>query len=223
MDVTVTPWKLDTNSDNDKESFVRTVEFKHAVNVPMAPPYARARKEQRYRRFGQYGMLLETETYVQDVPLANNFYVADRVLVESSDDGKCVVVHAKFDIRFIRRMMFQSIAASQTAKKFVEGFEKMERYWYNAASTTSGSSEACGDVMPVLVEELSSQKQTAETVMTKECDEVLTRLVMQQQQQQECSKPEAATPVSPILLTRMQLTAFAVGLVSFLWAANAQV
>lgn len=128
VDVSVTPWKMDKDG-----VYVRTIEYKHPVDIPLAPPFARARKEQRYRRFGQYGLSLETDTYVQDVPLASNFYVADRVLVEpSGSDERNVIVRAKFDVRFLKKVMFQSLTASHTGKKFVDGFQNQKFYWENA-------------------------------------------------------------------------------------------
>mmetsp|Transcript_13200 Transcript_13200/g.23908 ORF Transcript_13200/g.23908 Transcript_13200/m.23908 type:complete len:89 (-) Transcript_13200:509-775(-) len=39
--------------------------------APLAPPMAKARKEQRYQKFGEIGLTIESDTFVQDVPMAD--------------------------------------------------------------------------------------------------------------------------------------------------------
>jgi VAD1 Analog of StAR-related lipid transfer domain len=89
-----------TTWDDDSERVVRYI---HPVNVPMAPPQARARKEQRIVRQRQrqqqqspYSangtddddddastiiLIVETKTIVDDVPMTDCFYVLDRLTV----------------------------------------------------------------------------------------------------------------------------------------------
>jgi len=97
----------------------RTIEYTHPVNAPMAPPMARARKEQVYRKVGTYGLLLETKTFVADVPLTDCFYVADRIRVQPAP-GKtsAVLVTMEYDIRFVKSTMFKSIIARTTRSEF---------------------------------------------------------------------------------------------------------
>lgn len=209
-DISVSRWKFDKTID----AYVRTIEFKHPVDIAVAPPFARARKEQRYRRFGQYGLSIETDTYVQDVPLATCFYTADRVLVEPSvkKEGH-VVVHAKFDVRFIKRMMFQSLAASLTAKKFVEGFQNLEQYWSTSLTEGSSSSVSLSEEMPNASGPPSrtvSRASTAAALDTETRNVQATSMVSQ-------SVPNTWT-VTPILCTRMQFMVLACGLASFLLA-----
>ena len=131
-DITVTSWK-----ETDNNAYVRTIEYSHPVNAPLAPPMARARKEQRYRRYGDVGLSIETDTYVEDVPMADCFYVTDRVLLEPNADG-AVVILAEFDMRFVRSTMFRSLISNTTRSEFTKWFQGLEVYW----------SEAMVDLLP---------------------------------------------------------------------------
>ena len=98
----------------------RTIEYTHPVNAPMAPPMARARKEQTYQAFEDYGLTVETKTIVSDVPMTDCFYVADRIRVQSHGEGK-VQVTMQFDIRFIKGTMFKSVI-TRTSKREIHNF-----------------------------------------------------------------------------------------------------
>jgi hypothetical protein len=105
-------------------SQTRTIEYTHPVDAPMAPPTAEARKEQSYSRYGNHGLIMETKTFVSDVPMTDCFYVADLMLVESKsgENGtEKVVVHMLFDIRFVKSTMFKSII-QRTTKSELEKF-----------------------------------------------------------------------------------------------------
>ena len=103
--------------------FKRTIEYSHPINAPLAPPEARARKEQRYRRFGEFGISLETDTFVDDVPMADCFFVTDRILVEPSTTYGVRIV-MEFDIRFVKSTMFRSIITNTTKREFLKGFQQ---------------------------------------------------------------------------------------------------
>eukprot|EP00544_Gedaniella_sp_CCMP2646_P003295 CAMPEP_0202509612 /NCGR_PEP_ID=MMETSP1361-20130828/52862_1 /ASSEMBLY_ACC=CAM_ASM_000849 /TAXON_ID=210615 /ORGANISM="Staurosira complex sp., Strain CCMP2646" /LENGTH=192 /DNA_ID=CAMNT_0049143841 /DNA_START=319 /DNA_END=895 /DNA_ORIENTATION=- len=78
----VTEWKRDGHG-----VYSRMLECNHPVNAPLAllAPMANAQKEQRYRKYGEMGSLsIETDTFVQDVPMTDCFFVTDRVLVEAT-------------------------------------------------------------------------------------------------------------------------------------------
>jgi len=122
----VTPWKKEENG-----VYARIIEYNHPVNAPLAPPMARARKEQRYRRYGENGLSIETDTYVEDVPMADCFYVTDRVLVEPNADG-AVVVLAEFDMRFVKSTMFRALISNTTQSEFLKWFQGLEEYWAEA-------------------------------------------------------------------------------------------
>eukprot|EP00540_Astrosyne_radiata_P006912 CAMPEP_0116837724 /NCGR_PEP_ID=MMETSP0418-20121206/8814_1 /TAXON_ID=1158023 /ORGANISM="Astrosyne radiata, Strain 13vi08-1A" /LENGTH=465 /DNA_ID=CAMNT_0004467643 /DNA_START=1 /DNA_END=1397 /DNA_ORIENTATION=+ len=115
----------DNDDDDDDTLFQqRTMEYSHPVNAPLAPPMARARKEQRIRRFGDKGISVETDTYVDDVPLTDCFYVRDRLLVSASEDRVEIALH--FDIRFVKGTMFRAIIANTTRREFL----KLYRNYY---------------------------------------------------------------------------------------------
>lgn len=117
MEVLTSQWK------KEDDNLSRTIEYSHPINAPLAPPKARARKEQRMRRFGDRGISLETDTYVDDVPMTDCFYVSDRILVSANEDGKTVTVSAYFDIRFVKSTMFRAIIANTTRSEFLKCFQ----------------------------------------------------------------------------------------------------
>lgn len=100
----------------------RVIHYKHPVNAPLAPPLAGARKEQTFRRYGDLGLCLETKTIVDDVPMADCFYVADRILVTPKGQDM-VTVASHFNITFIKSTMFKSIIGSTTQSEFTNLFE----------------------------------------------------------------------------------------------------
>jgi hypothetical protein len=113
-------WKTESTSSSKS----RTIEYTHPINAPLAPPNAKARKEQRMRRFLDQGISIETDTYVDDVPMTDCFYVTDRILVRANDDGT-VTISAYFDIRFVKSTMFRSIIANTTRSEFVKWFQNL--------------------------------------------------------------------------------------------------
>lgn len=147
----VTNWQKDEN-----DIYSRIIEYNHPVNAPLAPPEARARKEQRYRFYGKSGLSIETDTYVEDVPMADCFYVTDRLLVEPNDDG-AVIILAEFDIRFVKRTMFRSMISNTTRSEFLKWFQGLQVYWTEAL------------VPPIETEEVGVGEQAAriETVLVE--------------------------------------------------------
>ena len=114
-------------SSEDGASKCRKLEYTHPVNAPMAPPKARARKEQTYRIYGSDGFVLETRTYVSDVPMTDCFYVADRVLV-GAVDKETISVSIFFDIRFVKSNMFKSIISRTTKNEFETMMQRLSAY-----------------------------------------------------------------------------------------------
>jgi hypothetical protein len=121
--LTESQWK-----DGAELSTSRVIHYTHPVNAPLAPPEAGARKEQSYRRYGDCGLCIETKTHVDDVPLADCFYVADRVLVEPNQGDDSVSVTMEFSITFVKTTMFKSIISKTTASEFVVFFQSMADY-----------------------------------------------------------------------------------------------
>jgi hypothetical protein len=127
MDVNVSQWVKDPT---DRLAMKRSIEYTHPVDVPMAPPTARARKEQTYRRYGDRGLIFETKTYVSDVPMTDCFYVADVMRVEAPQEknGKKVLLNMHFDIRFVKSTMFRSLIARTTKSEFEKSFHTMANF-----------------------------------------------------------------------------------------------
>jgi hypothetical protein len=124
LDVNVSEWEVDP----DGSAMKRSIEYTHPVDVPMAPPTARARKEQTYRRYGDRGLILETKTFVSDVPMTDCFYVADVMRVEARDDGKTMSLDIHFDIRFVKSTMFRSLIARTTKSEFEKFFHTLANF-----------------------------------------------------------------------------------------------
>ena len=95
----------------------------------MAPPLAKARKEQSYTKYGDYGVVLDTKTIVEDVPMTDCFFVAERIRVEQVGGGEEEEKNKEncgcrlsilFDIRFIKVNMFKAIIAKTTKVKLIK-------------------------------------------------------------------------------------------------------
>jgi len=119
-----------SNSLQSKSEQKRVINYFHPVNAPLAPPKAGARKEQTLKRFGNVGLCLETRTIVDDVPMADCFYVQDRICVQQEENG--VVVNMEFEITFIKSTMFKSIISKTTQSEFADFFKHMAKYMTNA-------------------------------------------------------------------------------------------
>lgn len=99
---------------------------KKQVNAPMAPPEAMAKKHQRLRKYGDYGMCIDTSSRVHDVPLTDCFYLDDRLLVQSTEDGG-IVLTLRFEIRFIKSTMFRRIIERTTKDEFLKGADRFRK------------------------------------------------------------------------------------------------
>ena len=117
------PWV----DDPDGVKKTRTIEYNHPINAPMAPPMAGARKEQIYKTFGKHGMVLETRTYVSDVPMTDCFYVRDQILVEPIDDNM-VSITMSFDLEFVKSTMFRSIIMRTTKGEFENFMQRLASF-----------------------------------------------------------------------------------------------
>ena len=120
-EIDCTSWK--------KEKFgtvgmTRTIEYTHPVNAPMAPPKARARKEQTLKTYGKFGFIIKTKTFVADVPMTDCFYVEDLIRVKAVSGSK-VEISINFGLTFVKSTMFRSIIQRTTKGEF-HGF--MENY-----------------------------------------------------------------------------------------------
>ena len=135
-----TTWKL----TDEPNQYSRFVNYTHPVNAPLAPPVANARKEQEYRRFKDCGVCIWTKTFVDDVPMADCFYVSDRVRVEPRGKGS-VVVNMEFEITFVKSTMFKSIISKTTTSEFTNILQA----WASFMSRALGEAPAALVVEPV--------------------------------------------------------------------------
>ena len=127
-------WKI----GSDGVTKTRTIEYTHPVNAPMAPPMARARKEQTYTTFGQHGLVLETRTYVSDVPMTDCFYVADQIRVEPTSE-KTVAVTMSFDLEFVKSTMFKAIIMRTTKGEFESSMRRLANFMSESLGQAASS------------------------------------------------------------------------------------
>lgn len=123
-EIQCTSWTPDSIDGTTK---TRTIEYTHPVNAPMAPPMARARKEQTIKVFGNHGLVLETRTYVSDVPMTDCFYVADQIRVEPTSE-KSVAVTISFDLEFVKSTMFKAIIVRTTKGEFQSSMTRLANF-----------------------------------------------------------------------------------------------
>ena len=134
-EVKASPWK--STNDHGRLFMNRVVRYIHPVNAPMAPPEAKARKEQTYQRFRDLGFIVETKTFVDDVPMTDCFFVKDRLVVTASKPpevgmndypGSHVLVSMEFELEFVKSTMFRGIITRTTNKEVNEFGEKLISY-----------------------------------------------------------------------------------------------
>ena len=66
LNVDTTPWQP-PGEPTESEPTTRIIHYTHPVNAPMAPPKAKARKEQFFNKVGGVGLCVETCTVVEEV------------------------------------------------------------------------------------------------------------------------------------------------------------
>lgn len=141
----------------------RIVRYMHPVNAPLAPPAARARKEQHYERYGNH-LVVKTRTVVDDVPMTDCFFVADRILVEPGveEDGTCFVsVRMEFEITFVKSTMFQGLIRKTTSSEFTDFFQALAEFMRNAVQPGSSSGAAAAGGAPKTPATLADQRPAA--------------------------------------------------------------
>lgn len=129
INVTSTKWSIPIKKTQFKRlgtSSTRSISYLHPVSNPLSPPSARATKTQRFERYDQRTVLIETQTKVQDVPLADCFVVDERLLLQAL--GHQIRVSAYFRIRFTQDTMFRSVIEKQTSQEFLEYFQNYQAF-----------------------------------------------------------------------------------------------
>jgi hypothetical protein len=131
-EVLATSWEDDSTALGSG----REIRFMKPVAVP-GLPFARAKKVQRYRRYGNVGLLVCSSTRMEDVPAADTFSVEDCISVRPSlppllpspthhstlsvdvvqvkaVGAKEVTVEATFDIKWIKSTFFRRVIEGGT-------------------------------------------------------------------------------------------------------------
>lgn len=108
--------------DGDADSTSRTLEYIHPVNIPLAPAEVSTRKEQTFWRQSSTKMVVETLTYVEDVPLADCFFVSDWMTIRAQGSEE-VSIEMAFSLTFTKSTMLKSIINKTSGTEFV-GFSK---------------------------------------------------------------------------------------------------
>ncbi|KAL7549637.1 hypothetical protein ACHAWF_012907 [Thalassiosira exigua] len=152
LDVSLTPWEP-SSTPSPKEPTKRTIQYTHPVNAPMAPPTAKARKQQVLYKFGSIGVCLETCTLVEEVPMADCFVVDDRLWVNEAEDGTggCTVA-VTFQIRFVKSTFFRRIIETQTRKEYEAFWSKFADMIKTLESPSALEEEELVDVATELEE-----------------------------------------------------------------------
>ena len=140
FDVQTSDWEEDVNAAKVQgnvgdgwKQYKRVIKYMHPVNVPLAPPQAAARKEQILTRYNDVGICIVTQTFVDDVPMTDCFYVADRMLIEpSSAIMGAITIRMEFGITFVKSTMFKGIISRKTTAEFIELFKALSQYISNA-------------------------------------------------------------------------------------------
>ncbi len=126
--IVTSPWSS-KNSKSRATYMTRTISYMHPVTNPLAgTPKAKAIKRQRFKKYGSYGILLESETQVIGVPKTDCFVTREVMLVQPAAGKKGVVVSSRFQIVFTKSTMFKSIISTQTSselKAWHKGYGKM--------------------------------------------------------------------------------------------------
>lgn len=164
LDVKTTKWQFE-----DSLTQKRCISYKHPIasQIAIAPLAGAATKTQIIRRYGDHGICVDTETWVNDVPLADCFYVVDRLLVSSTDEG-AISLTVKFGVSFIKRTMFRSIITA-TAIKDVTAFHRgfidlVQKTVGDSSCFTSNNSLPVSPNSPLIV----AQSQSGNASLDKE-------------------------------------------------------
>ncbi|RYH10239.1 DUF4782 domain-containing protein, partial [archaeon] len=106
-------------SDSEK---TRDIKFFKPVNLPGLAS-TRGVKLQKYKRFGNVGLLLSSSTRLEDVPAADTFSVDDTLEVTASGDS--VVVSISFQVTFLKSTFLRAMIEGPTnseMKKWLNSF-----------------------------------------------------------------------------------------------------
>ena len=96
-------------------------DIKFIKPIPSIRSQTRGVKLQRYRRFGDYGLVICSSTRLEDVPAADSFSVEDMISVHVVEDR--LVIEITFEIKFIKATMFKFMIESGTNNEMIRWLE----------------------------------------------------------------------------------------------------
>ena len=110
-------------------NFTREIKFLQPVNLPGLAS-TRGTKLQNYKKFGDYGLVLNSSTHLEDVPAADTFSVNDCLAV-SAEDECSVKVEISFAVVFIKstflKAMIEGPTNSEMKKWMAAFFENLKK------------------------------------------------------------------------------------------------
>ena len=163
LDVVATPWEA-CQTDDASEALTRTIHYTHPINAPMTPPKCPAQKEQTLKRYGnQNGLVVETKTIVNDVPMTDCFYVKDIIQVASTPIANQFKLNIRFEIVFVKSTMFRALISRTTASEFNKFMTDLAS-WFDKYSGGSKDSP---------VEPSSKPLETLQAIPTKPLQQVV--------------------------------------------------
>ena len=137
----------DTNLDrsawaetSSSMGLVREMKFLKPVNLP-ALKSTRGVKLQRYRSFGNYGLVVCSSTRLEDVPAADTFSVEDMLAVHIIDDEN-VFVEITFEVKFIKSTLFKYVIESSTNAEMGKWLE----VYFNELSNSVKKAKSDGSI-----------------------------------------------------------------------------
>ena len=113
----------------------KVIHFNKIVNLPGLRA-TRGKKVQRFKRFGDAGLILCSSTLLEDVPCADCFSVDDLCAVIVKPDGK-LEIELSFEVKFIKSTMLKYMIESNTNTEMKKWLEKFAA---NMAAKASGVS-----------------------------------------------------------------------------------
>lgn len=114
-------WAIDETGD--QSLMRRTISFRHPINLDfgLGKFTALARREQRLRQFGTYGISLETSSFVKGVPASECFHVDDRWFLEQR--GGVVLFTVKYETRFSGRTILKRLISQSTESEVLDWYK----------------------------------------------------------------------------------------------------
>ncbi|CAM9192604.1 unnamed protein product, partial [Laminaria digitata] len=119
-DIQATPWKVSGGG----LGMTREIRFVHPISAPIGPNSTRAVKLQRCRLYGEHGLIIETSTHLEDIPMSDYFQIDDRCVVQPARDGdRGVCVDVEVEIKFFKSTMFRKTIEAKSLQETREVWE----------------------------------------------------------------------------------------------------